>query len=73
MLVKVTVITRAKKAGVVTVAENQLRVKIPAAPIKGKANKKLVEILAAHYGVRKSAVTITRGERSREKVVQILR
>ncbi len=73
MFVKVTVIPRAKKAEVVVLGNNHLRVKIPAAPVKGRANKKLIEILAVYYGVRKSAITIRRGEHSREKVVEILR
>jgi len=73
MLVKITVIPRAKKAEIIVLGNNQLKVKIPAAPVKGSANKKLIEMLAVYYGVRKSAITITRGDRSREKVVEILR
>lgn len=73
MLVRVTVIPRAKKAEVVVLGNNHLRVKIPAAPVKSKANKKLIEMLAEYYGVRKSTITIMRGERSREKLIEILR
>jgi uncharacterized protein (TIGR00251 family) len=73
MLIKVTVIPRAKKAEVIVLSNNYLRVKIPAMPVSGRANKRLIEMLAEYYGVRKSAITITRGERSREKVVEVLR
>jgi len=72
MLIKVTVVARAKKAAIIVLGNNHLKVKIPTAPVKGKANEQLIEMLADYYGVRKSAITITRGEHSREKVVEIL-
>ena len=73
MRIKVTVVPRAQKTEVVELADNHLKVKVSAAPVKGKANKQLIEILAAYYGVRKSAVTITSGQHAREKSVEILR
>ncbi|RUM87332.1 MAG: hypothetical protein DSZ24_06440 [Thermodesulfatator sp.] len=43
----------------------------PAPPEKGKANKQLVEVLAKHFGVKKSSVKILKGETSHNKVVEI--
>jgi len=40
-------------------------------PRKGKANKKVVELLASYFKVKKSQVSIISGHRSREKVVEI--
>jgi uncharacterized protein (TIGR00251 family) len=52
-------------------ADGTLKVKIAAAPEKGKANAELCAFLAKHYGVPKSAVTIVSGETSTLKRVRI--
>ena len=51
--------------------EGVLQVKVAAAPVKGKANKALTDLLAERLGIRKSAITIIKGETSRNKVVLI--
>jgi uncharacterized protein (TIGR00251 family) len=48
-----------------------LQVKVAAAPAKGKANKALTDLLAERLGIRKSAITIIKGETSRNKVILI--
>jgi len=48
-----------------------LRVSVTAAPEKGKANAALIKLLAKHWGVPKSAITIVRGETSRVKVIEV--
>jgi uncharacterized protein (TIGR00251 family) len=45
------------------------RVKSP--PVDGKANAELVELVAAHFGCRKSAVVIRSGASGRLKLVRI--
>ena len=45
------------------------RVKAP--PVDGKANAELVELVAAHFGCRKSAVVIRSGASGRIKRVRI--
>ena len=49
----------------------RLRVRITAPPAEGAANKSLIELLARHFGVSKSEVTIVAGARSRRKRVRI--
>lgn len=39
----------------------------------GEANAGLVKLLAKHYGVAKSCVVIRSGEKSRKKVVEIIK
>lgn len=39
--------------------------------LDGRANKAVVEVLAEFYKVKKSSVRIIRGEKSREKVVEV--
>jgi uncharacterized protein len=47
------------------------KMKIAAAPDKGKANKELIEFLARQLGLRKDAVEITRGLTAHNKLVTI--
>lgn len=47
----------------------QARVKAP--PVDGKANEALIALVAAHFGVRKSQVSIKSGASSRLKLVSI--
>ena len=51
--------------------EQRYKVYLCAPAVGGKANQKLVEFLAGHFKVRKTAVTILRGQTSRLKVVEI--
>ena len=47
------------------------RVYTTRAPEKGKANDAVVKLLAKHFGVPKSAITIVRGHTSRTKLVEV--
>ena len=40
-------------------------------PVEGKANEELVELVARHFGCRRSAVSIKSGASGRTKLVQI--
>jgi len=51
--------------------DGTLKVKVTAAPEKGKANDEVVALLAKHYGVNRSAVEIVRGHTSQLKEVRI--
>ena len=37
----------------------------------GRANKRLLEILSAHFGVPKSKIAIVRGAKSRDKILSV--
>jgi uncharacterized protein (TIGR00251 family) len=45
--------------------------KVQAPPVDGKANSAVIALIAAHFGVPKSAVTIKSGAAGRLKLVQI--
>ncbi len=49
----------------------RLRVRVSARAVDGQANTELRRFLAELFGVRRSAVTLRRGERSRDKSVRI--
>ena len=44
---------------------------LKAPPVDGKANQELIELLAGHFGCRKSAVRVKTGATGRLKLVQI--
>ncbi len=48
-----------------------LKVKVHAPALEGRANDALRDFLAAKLGLPRRAVTLTRGDRSRHKVVRI--
>jgi uncharacterized protein len=48
-----------------------LKVKIHAPALEGRANDELLDFLAATLGVPRRSLTLLRGEKSRQKLVQI--
>jgi uncharacterized protein len=47
------------------------KVKVTAAPEKGKANRALLQFLAEHLGISKSRIHITSGETSQLKRIRV--
>ncbi len=48
-----------------------LKVKVHAPPLEGRANDALCEFLAEELGLPRRAVTVLRGDTSRQKIVRI--
>jgi uncharacterized protein (TIGR00251 family) len=67
----VRVVPGARTTAIADVVDDRLRVRIAAPALDGRANRELVRLLAARFGVRRSSVSLVRGERSREKTVWI--
>jgi uncharacterized protein (TIGR00251 family) len=72
MDIRVLVITRAKKNEVIDLGAGHYKVKVVSAPIANRANRELIQLLAEYFGVRKSAISIKTGQRSRHKTINIL-
>jgi len=70
-LLEVKVQPRSKSPGVEKVDERRFRVRVSAAPDKGKANREVLERLADYLDVPPSRLTIVRGETSSNKLVRI--
>lgn len=68
--IKIKIIPNAKKNKVLE-ENGEFKVYVKDPPIDGKANKALIELLAQHFKVKKGVVRIIRGEKSREKVIEI--
>lgn len=71
MLVKIHVTPNAKQASVTRTGEDALDVRVDERAVDGRANKRLLEILSEYYKIPKSSVTIVRGARSRDKIVNV--
>jgi uncharacterized protein (TIGR00251 family) len=48
-----------------------LKIKINAAPEKGKANKELVDFLSSRFGIKKADIEVIKGQASRMKSIRI--
>jgi uncharacterized protein (TIGR00251 family) len=51
--------------------KDRLNVWVTAVATDGKANQAVIDLLAAWLGVRKSAISIIRGEKSRDKIIRV--
>lgn len=71
MRIRVKVVARAKRPGVAQMADGTWRVAVSAPAEDGKANAAVVDALAKHLDVPKSAVKIVRGLASRNKEVEV--
>ena len=70
MIIEIKVIANAPKNSI-TEENGIFKVRIAAPAVDGKANKKLIEFIAEHFGVKKSCVFIKTGARSKHKLVVI--
>lgn len=69
---RVKVVPKSSREEIAGVLEDgSLKVRISAAPEKGRANAALCELLAAEFQVPRRAVRITGGETSARKTVRI--
>ncbi len=63
-------------SGVCGVIEGSLKVKLTSAPVEGKANKELLEVLYDYFSktlpdIKKRDIKILKGKTSKTKVVEI--
>jgi uncharacterized protein len=72
MLIRVDVTPNAREASVVRVSEDYYEVRVDERAVGGRANKRLLEILAEHFKVPKSRITILKGTKTRHKTIQVV-
>lgn len=70
-LLTVKVQTRSKTPGVERLGEGAYRVRVAAAPEKGRANRETAERLAGFLGVPVSRLTLVRGAASSGKLFRV--
>ena len=62
---------QARKQSITKISEQEYQIAVHAAPVAGKANEAVVELLAKYFSVPKSSVKVLRGQSSRKKLVEI--
>ena len=72
MKISIKVLPKSSKNEIVGWEGDILKVRLTAAPEKGKANEALITLLAKEYGVSKSSITILKGATSQKKIVEII-
>ncbi len=53
-------------------ADGSLKVHVNAPPQEGRANERVIELLAKHFKVPKSHISVVHGASGRKKVIEIL-
>jgi hypothetical protein len=71
MRIYLKVIPRSSQNLVEKISEGEYRVRLTAPPVGGKANDALVKILAEHFGVAKSFISIVGGKSMQRKMVDV--
>lgn len=69
-IIHIKVIPNAKKNEVLE-KDEKFRVYINAPAVDGKANKAIIKVLAEFLKIKKNDIKIIKGEKSREKIIQI--
>jgi len=70
-LLTVKVQPRSSSPGVEKTGDKDFKVRVKAAPDKGRANAEVIELLAEYFHVPRSCLTIARGHASRNKIVAV--
>lgn len=71
MRIYVRVSPRSSKNEVVKISEGEYKVRLTAPPVDGEANVMLIKILAEHFDVPKSSLSIVGGKSAKTKIVEI--
>ena len=66
--IKIKISPNSSKCEIIN-SENELKIKLTAQPIEGKANKCLIDFLSKTFKIPKSNIEIVKGETSKEKTI----
>jgi uncharacterized protein (TIGR00251 family) len=71
LILEVAIQPGASKSEIVGMHGDQLKIRIQAPPVDGKANRAITEFLGKLFATPRSRINVIRGETSRRKTVQI--
>ena len=69
--IKVKVLPRGAKDQILGMDQGEIKIKLTAPPVEGKANEALKRFLAKKLGLKKKSIEIVKGIRSRTKIIEI--
>ena len=73
VIVSVRAAPRSSKAGIEGLwGDDAIKIRIKSAPVDGKANKELIEVLADEFDLAKSQVVFKSGETSKTKRILLM-
>ena len=72
MFIRVHVTPNAREVSVTKVDESVFEVRVDEKAIRGRANKRLLEIMAKYLGVPRSKVLLVRGAKTRDKLIEVI-
>ena len=73
LTISVYIQPKATSSEFIEMFNDHFKIRVNAPPVDGKANKALIDFIAMSFSVSKSMVSITQGEASRYKKVQIVK
>ena len=56
----------------ITIEGNEITIGVKSKPVDGKANKEVIKKLAKHFGVSSGNISIRKGHKSRDKIIEII-
>jgi len=71
MRIYIKVTPRASRNEIIKISEGEYKVKLTAAPVDGKANDMLIQILSKYFEVPKSSLLIVGGKTAGIKMIDI--
>jgi len=71
MKLEIRVKPNSRRESVEKQPDGSYKVSLNAPPVEGRANERLIEVLAAFFKVSKSSVSILRGQTGRKKLVEV--
>jgi len=71
MLVKVKVFPNSKKEEIIKKREDEFEVKVKEKPVKGLANRAVVDVLSLYFKIPASKVRLVKGFGQRNKIFEI--
>lgn len=71
MLIKVKVFPASKEERIIKKKEDSFEVKVKEKPIRGEANKAVIDVLSNFFNIPKNKVKLVKGFKQRNKIFEI--
>ena len=72
MLIKVKVFPNSKKEEVIKKAEDSFEVKVREKPVRGLANKAVIDALSSYFKVSASEIRLVKGFKGKNKIFEVV-
>ncbi|KKP59512.1 MAG: hypothetical protein UR53_C0001G0012 [Candidatus Magasanikbacteria bacterium GW2011_GWC2_34_16] len=72
MKISVKVLPRSSRDEIKKLPDGSFKVKLTSAPVDGKANDALVELLSEYFNTSKSKIKLVKGLTSKNKIIEIM-